>query len=65
MRPGLKTLLGVTFVAPGLLFVTLGPQRSLGDEPSRLGRLLFRIGSGSASSDPESRPAPAPPSPPP
>jgi hypothetical protein len=63
MRPGLKTLLGVTFVVPGLLFVTLSPQRSLGDEPSLLGRLLFRFGSGSASSDSESRPSPVPSSP--
>ncbi len=59
MRPGLKTFLGTTLVAPGILVATLGWNPSFGDEPSRLSR-FFRFGgnsSGSASSSPSASPA--------
>lgn len=51
MRPGLKTLIGTTLVAPGLVYASLGWKASYGDEPSRLGR-LFRFGGASAASTP-------------
>jgi hypothetical protein len=60
MRPGWKSLLGATLIAPGLLIVTLGQARGLGDEPGRLGLglgRLFRFGGGGSSA---STPAPAP-----
>ena len=66
MRPGLKTLLGVTLVAPGLFIALTSHQASYGDEPSRLGR-LFRFGGNSANSAPPTpsptTPAPRAPSP--
>lgn len=56
MRPGLKTVLGVILVAPGLLSPILAPRRALGDEPGLFGR-LFRFGNGSASSGTGTPPA--------
>lgn len=47
MRPGLKTLLGATLVAPSLFLALTSHQASYGEEPSRLGR-LFRFGGGAA-----------------
>ena len=61
MRPGTKTLLGATLVAPGVITIALGWNSSFGEEPSRLAR-LFRFGgsSSSSSSAPASTPTPAP-----
>jgi hypothetical protein len=50
MRPGFKTVLGATLIAPGLILTTLAINPIRGDEPgSRLGR-LFRFGNNSSSS---------------
>jgi hypothetical protein len=51
MRPGGKTLLGASFIVPGLLFVGIGLQVSYGDEPGLFGR-LFRFGGGSSAAAP-------------
>ncbi|WP_406697102.1 hypothetical protein V5E97_39580 [Singulisphaera sp. Ch08] len=61
MRPGLKTLLGVTLVAPSLFVALTSHQASYGEEPSRLGR-LFRFGGSPANSAP-STPSPTTPAP--
>ncbi|AGA25535.1 hypothetical protein [Singulisphaera acidiphila] len=61
MRPGLKTLLGATLVAPSLFIALTSPLVSYGDEPSRLGR-LFRFGGNSTNSAPQT-PAPTAPAP--
>ncbi|HEV3166061.1 MAG TPA: hypothetical protein VGZ22_18685 [Isosphaeraceae bacterium] len=47
MRPGIRKLLSITLVAPGLVIVGLWTDRSHGDEPGRLGR-LFRFGNNTS-----------------
>lgn len=65
MRPGsIKTVLGASLMALGVLLVVEGPRAGFGDEPGRLGR-LFRFGSGGSnpSVPPPSPPAPGAPAP--